>query len=74
MNKAAGIILITTGIVLMIWAGFASRPTEKAKKKNITEVYEDADGYINWPLYTGGFLLVGGITIMVMSKKDDAIW
>ncbi|WP_448700724.1 hypothetical protein ACFGVR_01815 [Mucilaginibacter sp. AW1-3] len=72
MNKIIGAVLITAGIILMLWMGFTYHQKDQATKA--IQAFEDADKTPNWPLYTGGFFLAGGITIMVMSKKEDKLW
>jgi uncharacterized membrane protein len=72
MNKIIGVILIAVGIILMVWAGFTYPQKDKASKA--VQAVEDTGKSINWPPYIGAFFLAGGITIMVMSKKDDKIW
>jgi len=72
MNKVIGVILIAVGIILMVWWGFTYSQKDKAAKT--LQVVDDSGKSNNWLPYTGAFFLAGGLTIMVMSKKDDKIW
>jgi uncharacterized membrane protein len=69
MNKTIGIVLIIIGAVMLIWTGFTYTKKEKIIDTGPIQVSADRQKTVNWPPYLGGILLLGGIVIVVTSKK-----
>ena len=69
MNKLIGIILIVVGAVMLIWTGFTYTKKEKIIDAGPIQVSADREKTVNWPPYLGGLLVIGGIVIVVTSKK-----
>ena len=69
MNKTTGIVLIVIGAIMLIWTGFTYTKKEKIIDAGPIQVSADREKTVNWPPYLGGVLIVGGIAIVVLSKK-----
>lgn len=71
MNKTIGVILIVIGAAMLIWTGFTYTKKEKIIDAGPIQISADRQKTVNWPPYLGGILLVGGIIIVVTSKKTS---
>ncbi|MEN0053668.1 MAG: hypothetical protein AAGC65_08360 [Mucilaginibacter sp.] len=69
MNKTIGIVLIIIGAIMLAWTGFTYTKKEKIIDAGPIQVSADRQKTISWPPYLGGILLVGGIVIVITSKK-----
>ncbi|SDE90594.1 hypothetical protein SAMN05216464_110257 [Mucilaginibacter pineti] len=69
MNKTTGIVLIVIGAIMLIWTGFTYTKKEKIIDAGPIQVSADRQKTVNWPPYLGGVLIIGGIAIVVLSKK-----
>ncbi|AYL96371.1 hypothetical protein [Mucilaginibacter celer] len=69
MNKLIGVILIIAGVAMLIWTGFTYTKKEKIIDAGPIQVSADKEKSVNWPPYLGGILVIGGIVIVVTSKK-----
>lgn len=70
MNKTLGIILIVIGAAMLIWTGFSYTQRKKVVDVGPLQVYANQKHHVNWPPYLGTVVLIGGIVIVVMSKKS----
>ena len=70
-TKLIGIVLIIIGIVMVVWTGFTYTKKEKVIDAGPIQISADREKTVNWPPYLGGILLVGGILIVVTSKKSN---
>ena len=71
MNRNIGIILIIIGAVMLIWSGFSYTTKEKVVDVGPLQVSANKRHEVTWPPYVGGILLIGGIVILVTSKKSN---
>ena len=69
MNRNIGIVLIVLGAIMLIWTGFTYTKKEKLIDAGPIQVSADRKETVNWPPYLGGLLLIGGIVVLVTSKK-----
>jgi uncharacterized membrane protein len=69
MNRIIGVIMIVIGIVMLIWTGFTYTKKEKVVDAGPIQISADRQKTVNWPPYAGGILLVGGIIVLVTTKK-----
>ena len=69
MNRTLGIILVALGIVMFIWTGFSYTKKEKVVDAGPIQISADKQKSVNWPPYAGGILIVGGIILLVTTKK-----
>lgn len=69
MNRNIGIVLIIIGTVMLIWTGITYTKKEKVLDVGPIEISADKKQTLNWPPYLGGLLLIGGIVVLVTSKK-----
>jgi uncharacterized membrane protein len=72
MNRAIGIALIILGSIMLIWTGFTYTKKEKIIDAGPVTISADRQKTVSWPPYVGGLLLVGGIVIIVTSRKQTA--
>jgi hypothetical protein len=61
--------MIVIGIVMLIWTGFTYTKKEKVVDAGPIQISADRQKTVNWPPYAGGILLVGGIIVLVTTKK-----
>lgn len=69
MNRNIGIVLIVLGVIMLIWTGFSYTKQEKTIDSGPIQVSADKKESVNWPPYLGGLLLIGGVVVLVTSKK-----
>lgn len=69
MNKGIGILLIVIGVIMLIWTGFTYTKKEKIIDAGPIQVSADRQKTVNWPPYLGGVLIIGGVAIVIFSKK-----
>jgi hypothetical protein len=71
MQKTIGLILIVVGAVMLIWTGFSFTRKEKLVDAGPVHISADREHSVNWSPYAGGFLVVGGILLVVLARKTD---
>jgi len=69
MNRNIGIILIVIGAAMLIWSGFTYTTKEKVVDAGPLQISANKKHNVSWPPYVGAIFLVGGIIVMVTSKK-----
>jgi uncharacterized membrane protein len=69
MNKGIGIVLIVVGAIMLIWTGFTYTKKEKIIDAGPIQLSADRQKTVNWPPYLGGILIIGGVAIVILSKK-----
>jgi uncharacterized membrane protein YdcZ (DUF606 family) len=67
--KKLGIILAAIGIIMMIYTGFNYVTKEKVVDIGPIEINKETNHPVEWSPIVGAVLLVGGILIIVTSKK-----
>jgi hypothetical protein len=67
--KAIAIILIVLGIVALTYQGFTYTTTEKAVDLGPIQVTAEKKHTVPLPPVLGGISLIGGILLLVTSKK-----
>lgn len=67
--KAAGIILIVVGIVMLIFRGFSFQTEEKVLDIGPVEVNKKENKWIGWPVYAGGIAIVAGVVMLAASSR-----
>jgi uncharacterized membrane protein len=70
MNKLIGVVLIALGIIMLVYTSFTYTKREKVIDAGPIQISADREKTVNWPPYLGGILLVGGIVIVITSKKN----
>ena len=71
MNKLIGIILILVGAIMIIWTSFTYTKKEKIIDAGPLQLSANREKTVSWPPYLGGILLIGGIVVVVTSKKSS---
>lgn len=67
--KIIAIALLIIGVAMLIWTGFTYTKKEKIVDAGPIQVSADKQKTVNWPPYAGGILVIGGIILLVASKK-----
>jgi len=70
MKKTFGVILIALGVVMLIWTGFTYTKKEKVVDAGPLEISADKEKSVNWPPYAGAVLLIGGVILVAVSRKE----
>ncbi|MDB5135479.1 MAG: hypothetical protein JWP37_2082 [Mucilaginibacter sp.] len=70
MNRTLGVVLMVIGAVMLIWTGFSYTKKEKLIDFGPLQVSVNKKETVNWPPYLGTILLVGGLVIVVTTKKS----
>ncbi len=71
MNRLIGIILIVVGAIMIIWTSFTYTKKEKIIDAGPLQLSANREKTVSWPPYLGGILLIGGIVVVVTSKKSS---
>jgi hypothetical protein len=69
--KTAGTILIVIGAVLMLITGFNMVTEKKVLDLGKIEINKKESHPITWSPIVGGALLIGGIILLIGSKKQS---
>ena len=70
MKKTLGIVLVAIGIIMMIYTGFNYVTKEKVVDLGPIEINAEKSHNVQWPPIVGLVLIVGGIALVVMDKKN----
>ena len=70
MKRTIGFILIIAGAVMLIWTGFTYTKREKVVDAGPIQISADKQKSVNWPPYAGAVLLLGGVILMAVSKRE----
>lgn len=70
MNRTLGIILTLVGIAMLIWGSFTYTKKEKIIDTGSIEISADKQETVNWPPYVGGVVLVVGVVLILVGKKN----
>jgi uncharacterized membrane protein YidH (DUF202 family) len=68
--KPLGLILIIVGILALIYTGFRYTTEEKVVDVGPLKIDKEKKHNINWPPITGVVLLIGGVVILAVDKKN----
>jgi len=68
--KSAGIVLTIIGILMIIYTGFNYVTTEKVVDLGPLQINAEKNHPVQWSPIIGAVLLVGGIVILVIDRKD----
>ncbi len=71
MKKTLGFVLITLGIIMIAYTGFNYVTTEKVVDLGPIEVSQEKNNPVKWSPIIGVVILVGGIVVLVFSKKNN---
>ncbi len=71
MKKTIGIVLIVLGILALVWTGFTYTKREKVVDAGPIQISADKKKTVNWPPYAGGILVIGGVILLVGSRRKD---
>ncbi len=68
-SKTIGIILVSIGILMMIYTGFTYFTTENVANIGPLHINKEKSHFISWPPIIGAILLVSGLIIFLTNKK-----
>ncbi len=71
-GRMIGIVLVIIGIVMIAINSFNFKTTEKVVDLGAIEITKEKDNPIAWSPIVGVVLLIGGIVVIVSSKKSDS--
>jgi protein-S-isoprenylcysteine O-methyltransferase Ste14 len=71
--KIIAIVLLIIGAAMLIWTGFTYTKKEKIVDAGPIQISADRQKTVNWPPYAGGILFIGGIILLVTSKKGTTV-
>ena len=71
--KIIAIALLVIGVAMLIWTGFTYTKKEKIVDAGPIQISADRQKTVNWPPYAGGILVIGGIILLVASKKGATV-
>ena len=71
MKKPIGFVLVVLGIIMIAYTGFNYVTTEKVVDLGPLQINQKKNHSVKWPPIIGAVLLVGGIVVLVFSKKDN---
>ena len=71
MNKTLGIILTIVGAAMLIWGGFTYTKKEKLIDAGPIQISADRQQTVNWPPYVGGVVLIAGVALLLIGKKNS---
>lgn len=69
-SKVIGIVLVIIGIVMIAFNSFNFKTTEKVVDLGAIQISKEKDNPIAWSPILGVVLLIGGIVVIVSSKKE----
>ena len=70
-TKTIGIVVIIVGILMIAYTGFNYVTTKKVVDIGPIKINEEQNHPVQWSPYVGVALLVGGIALFAVSKKDS---
>lgn len=68
-TRLIGIFLIVIGLIMIGWTSFTYTKKEKVLDAGQVEISANREHTVNWPPYFGGILVVGGIIVLVTTRK-----
>ena len=68
--KTLGFMLAILGLVMVIYTGFNYVTTEKVVDLGPIQINAEKNHPVQWSPVIGAVLLVGGIVLLVMDKKN----
>lgn len=71
--KIIAIVLLVIGVSMLIWTGFTYTKKEKIVDAGPIQISADRQKTVNWPPYAGGILVIGGVILLVASKKGTIV-
>jgi hypothetical protein len=70
-KRNMGYLTITLGILILIYSGLNSAEVEKVAENNVIKIIKVQTKTFRWSPVFGGFLIVGGIAIIMMSNSKQ---
>ncbi len=69
--KTIGFALIVIGTIMIAYTGFNFITSEKVVDLGPIKISKEVDHPIQWSPILGGVILVGGIVIVVLGRKNN---
>jgi uncharacterized membrane protein len=73
LTKTTGFVLIVLGITMLLFTGFYYVTTEKVVDLGPVKITKEKNHAVQWSPVAGAVLLIGGIVIVVSSKKGNRL-
>ena len=71
-SKTLGIIVIVIGLLMIIYTGFNYVTTEKVVDLGPIQINQEKNHPLRWSPVVGAVLLIGGILVIVLTKKKTS--
>ena len=71
MKKTIGFVLVAVGIIMIAFTSFNYVTTEKVVDLGPVQINQEKNHPVKWSPIVGAVLLVGGIVVLVLSKKNN---
>lgn len=68
--RTIGFVLLIIGILMIAYTGFTYVTTEKVVDLGSIEIEQKKNHPVQWSPYVGVALLIGGIAMVLLSKKQ----
>jgi drug/metabolite transporter (DMT)-like permease len=69
MKNSAGLILITIGVVMLVWGAFGFKTREKVLDLGPIEATKETTHRMPYAPVVGAILLVGGVVVLVTGRR-----
>ncbi|WP_394991054.1 hypothetical protein [Emticicia sp.] len=70
-TKVIGIVIVIIGILMIAYNSFNFKTTEKVVDLGAIKITQEKNNPIQWSPILGVVLLIGGIVIIVSSRKSE---
>jgi len=70
LSKPLGIVLIVLGLSMIAYTRFNYVTTKKVVDLGPIQINQEKNHPVKWSPIVGALLLVGGIVVLILSKKD----
>jgi hypothetical protein len=70
--KAIGIVLIIAGILMFVFGKVSFSKEKKIADLGPLEINKQEKKTLHWPDYAGGIVLLAGVAVLVIDRKNNA--
>jgi len=67
--RILGILVLTIGFLLIIFNGFDFQEEKQVARIGPVEINRKEDRHIDWPIWTGGIVVLAGIGLLIAARK-----
>jgi drug/metabolite transporter (DMT)-like permease len=70
--KIIGIILVIAGIAMLATGSFHFKERKKVLDTDVVDISRTETKVVSWPRIAGVVVIVGGIALLLLNKRDNA--